>query len=65
MVLDAEQPCFSRAQGVTDTQSAAWQPAGTSLIKKIAQNRKNGNKSFLWLGLWVNLLIRVQISTGF
>lgn len=24
-VLDAEQPRFSRAQGVTDTQFAAWQ----------------------------------------
>lgn len=44
VVLGAEQPCFSRAQGVTDTQFAAWQPAGTSLIKKAAQNRENGNE---------------------
>lgn len=44
VVVDAEQLCFSRAQGVTDTQAAAWQPAGTSSIKKVAQNRKNGDK---------------------
>lgn len=40
----AEQPCLSCAQGGTDTQPAAWQPVGASLIKKVAQNRKNGNK---------------------
>lgn len=44
VVVDAEQLRFSRAQGVTDTQAAAWQPAGTSSIKKVAQNRKNGDK---------------------
>lgn len=58
------RPFSSRARGVPAIQAAAWQPAAASPREKVAQNRKNGNKYFPGLDLWVRLPVRAGISPG-